>query len=139
MVPPRGGRGGWGGWTSSPSTTPRGEGAIACVVWLSSRRAGVYLPSLLHALIMPRPTPPLSPRINGLSHINLTKLDVLSGLDEIKVGVAYRTPQGKLLTTVPSDLALLEACTVEYDVLPGWKADISGVRSWEEMPEAAKR
>ena len=51
-------------------------------------------------------------RINGLTHVNLTKLDVLSDLAEIKVGVAYRTPSGALLHTVPEDLDLLEQCEV---------------------------
>ena len=72
-----------------------------------------------------RPRPPTCPpnhppalphlpprRINGLTHINLTKLDVLSDLAEIKVGVAYRTPSGALLHTVPEDLDLLEQCEV---------------------------
>jgi adenylosuccinate synthase len=77
-------------------------------------------------------------RINGLTHVNLTKLDVLSGLEEIKVGVAYKTPSGDILQTVPSDLSLLEQCEVVYETLPGWKEDISKVRSWEEMPAAAK-
>lgn len=44
--------------------------------------------------------------------MNLTKLDVLSELEEIKVGVAYRLPDGTLLPTVPSDLDKLEKCEV---------------------------
>lgn len=77
-------------------------------------------------------------RINGLTHLNLTKLDVLSDLEEIKVGVAYRTPEGALLHTVPEDLELLEKCEVVYETLPGWKQDISKVRQWEDLPEAAR-
>lgn len=77
--------------------------------------------------------------INGLTHINLTKLDVLSGLDEIKVGVAYKAPDGSILRGFPADLDLLERCEVVYDVLPGWKSDISKVRQWEDLPEAAQK
>lgn len=89
------------------------------------------------------PAPPSSPpryaaRINGLTHINLTKLDVLDGLDEIKVGVGYRTPAGPL-DTFPADLASLERAEVVYETFPGWKQDISKIRSWEDMPENAKK
>ena len=77
--------------------------------------------------------------INGLTHLNITKLDVLSDLDEIKIGMAYIAPDGSRLPAFPSDLDLLEKCEVEYVTLPGWKEDISKVRNWEDMPEAAKK
>lgn len=78
-------------------------------------------------------------RINGLTHVNLTKLDVLSELDEVKVGVAYKLPSGDILKTVPSDLSLLESCEVVYETLPGWKEDISKVRNWDDLPLAAQK
>ncbi|KAL4438177.1 hypothetical protein ABPG77_010538 [Micractinium sp. CCAP 211/92] len=78
-------------------------------------------------------------QINGLTHLNLTKLDVLSDLEEIKVGVAYRAPDGSLLPSVPEDLELLEKCEVVYETLPGWKQDISKVRTWEDLPENARK
>ena len=79
-------------------------------------------------------------RINGLSHINLTKLDVLSDLDEIPIAVAYKLPDGKVLTaSVPADIETLELVEVVYEVLPGWKCDISQVRKWEDLPEKAKQ
>ena len=65
-------------------------------------------------------------RINGLTHINLTKLDVLSDLETIKLGIAYNL-DGKRITTVPAQLELLEAVTVEYEEHPGWQSDISKV------------
>ena len=77
--------------------------------------------------------------INGLTHINITKLDVLSELDEIKIGVAYIAPDGTRLPAFPSDLTLLEECEVEYVTLPGWKEDISKVRHWDDMPVAAQQ
>eukprot|EP00889_Picochlorum_renovo_P006835 jgi/Picre1/33865/NNA_001344.t1 len=58
---------------------------------------------------------------------------------EIKVGVAYRHPDGTLLPSFPSNLDLMERCEVEYEVLPGWKEDISKVRTWEDLPEAAQK
>ncbi len=50
--------------------------------------------------------------INGFTAINLTKLDVLSGLAEVKLGVAYKTPAGDKLRSFPSDLAILEQVEV---------------------------
>lgn len=50
--------------------------------------------------------------INGFTAINLTKLDVLSGLDEVKLGVAYRTASGEKLRSFPSDLSVLEQVEV---------------------------
>ena len=62
--------------------------------------------------------------INGLTHINLTKLDVLSDLATIRLGVGYQL-HGKPIFTVPAQLELLEAVTVDYEELPGWQRDIS--------------
>lgn len=69
---------------------------------------------------------PLLLSINGLTHINLTKLDVLSDMDTLQLGMAYNV-NGRRLTTVPAQLEVLEAVTVEYEELPGWKSDISNV------------
>lgn len=77
-------------------------------------------------------------KINGLTHLNMTKLDVLSNLDEIKVGLRYRSKSGELLNSVPADLTTLEEVTVEYETLPGWKTDISGARKWTDLPQAAR-
>lgn len=49
-----------------------------------------------------------SSKINGLTHLNITKLDVLSDLDEIKIGVGYKTADGRMLRSVPADLETLE-------------------------------
>ncbi len=76
--------------------------------------------------------------INGFDSLNVTKLDVLSGLDELKIGVAY-THNGATLPSVPADLDVLEQVQVVYETLPGWKEDISGARSWQELPAAAQR
>jgi len=72
-------------------------------------------------------------RINNFTTLNLTKLDVLSGLDEIKIGVAYKY-DGKTLDSYPSSLEVLSKVTVEYESMPGWKEDISSVRFLEDLP-----
>lgn len=79
-------------------------------------------------------------RINGLTHMNLTKLDVLSELDEIPIGVAYKHPDGSRWENgVPADIETLEQVEVEYEMLPGWKMDISDARQWDDLPEAARK
>jgi len=66
-------------------------------------------------------------RINGLTHINLTKLDVLDELETIKLGVGYKV-DGKTITSVPSEIATLEKIEMVYEDIPGWQSDISKVR-----------
>ncbi|TPX53872.1 adenylosuccinate synthase [Powellomyces hirtus] len=76
--------------------------------------------------------------INDYTSINLTKLDVLDQLKEIKIGVNY-IYEGKKLDSFPADLTVLEKCTVEYETLPGWQQDISKCRTYEELPENARK
>ncbi|GJM97272.1 hypothetical protein PR202_ga14188 [Eleusine coracana subsp. coracana] len=78
-------------------------------------------------------------QINGFSSLNLTKLDVLSGLPEIKLGVSYNKIDGQKLQSFPGDLDTLEQVQVQYEVLHGWQSDISSVRSYNELPQAARR
>ena len=77
-------------------------------------------------------------RINGLTGIALTKLDVLSDFETIKVCTGY-TFEGKALETLPAKLETFENCVPVYEELPGWNADITGVRSFEQLPEDAKK
>lgn len=65
-------------------------------------------------------------RINGLTSINLTKLDVLSDLETIRLATAYNL-EGQSITAVPSTIEALERVEVVYEDLPGWKEDISKV------------
>ncbi|MCZ7601711.1 MAG: adenylosuccinate synthase [Melioribacteraceae bacterium] len=76
--------------------------------------------------------------INGIERVAITKLDVLSYLDEIKVCVGYEV-EGKKLTSFPTDIAQMEKVTPIYETLPGWKKDISKVRSFEELPNEAQQ
>lgn len=75
-------------------------------------------------------------RINGLTSIALTKLDVLSGFETIKVGVGYEQ-NGKRLSYFPS--YDVENVSVIYEELPGWKEDITHCRSLNELPKNARK
>lgn len=75
--------------------------------------------------------------INNFTWLNLTKLDVLSKQQELKIGVAYLY-QGKRLLSFPSNLLTLAECTVEYETFPGWNCDISHCRTFEELPKQAQ-
>ncbi len=77
-------------------------------------------------------------RVNGLTEICLTKLDVLDGLESIKVCTAYKTPNGTV-TEYPLDQDEFESCTPIYDELPGWEEDISQTTSYDQLPENAKK
>ncbi|TPX72714.1 adenylosuccinate synthase [Spizellomyces sp. 'palustris'] len=79
-----------------------------------------------------------SQMINDYTSINLTKLDVLDQLPEVKIGVAY-IYEGKRLDSFPADLRVLENCTVEYETLPGWQQDISKCRTFEDLPLNAQK
>jgi len=76
-------------------------------------------------------------RVNGLHGIALTKLDVLSGFDPVKIAVGYRV-DGKVLDEMPSDPELLERCEAVYEELPGWAESVEGARSWDDLPRNAR-
>ena len=76
-------------------------------------------------------------RYNGLDSIGMTKLDVLTGLDVIKACVAYEL-DGKKIDFMPASIKDLARCKPVYEEFPGWKADISSVRSVDELPWEAK-
>jgi adenylosuccinate synthase len=77
-------------------------------------------------------------RINGFTAINLTKLDVLSGIPELKIGVAY-IYKGKRITEFPADLKILEACGMKYETVPGFREDISKVRRFSDLPKNCQK
>lgn len=78
-----------------------------------------------------------SARVNGLTDIALTKIDVLSAFDTIKVCVAYDV-NGKRYTSVPEHEANFANAKPIYEELPGWKTDITGCRTFEELPQEAQ-
>jgi adenylosuccinate synthase len=71
--------------------------------------------------------------INGFTSLNLTKVDVLTGLAEVKVGKAYKY-KGEYLDTMPASLEVLSNVEVEYEVMPGWTEDISTVKNFSDLP-----
>jgi adenylosuccinate synthase len=77
-------------------------------------------------------------RINGLDGLALTKLDVLDGLEQIEICTAYRCG-GRTLTEFPSDITQLAACEPVYESMPGWTTPTAGVRTFERLPDNARR
>lgn len=91
------------------------------------RRVGwLDLPILRHAR-----------RVNSLSELVLTKLDILSGLPQIPVCVAYDL-DGRRVESFPHDLKALARCRPIYEMLPGWTEDVTAARRPEELPAAAR-
>jgi len=76
--------------------------------------------------------------INGISGLCITKLDVLDGLAEIKVGTGYRLG-GKTLDVLPLDAEEIAACEPVYETLPGWTETTAGLTNWEQLPANARR
>ena len=76
-------------------------------------------------------------RVNGLTEIMITKLDVLTGLDPIRICVGYRC-QGRSLDDFPADLETLEQCEPVWEELPGWSESLAGCRSLEQLPGPAR-
>jgi adenylosuccinate synthase len=90
------------------------------------RRTGwIDLPALRYAV-----------RVNGLDGLALTKLDVLTGVDEIKLCVAYRTARG---TTEDFPVDELDTATPVYESVTGWAADIGAARRLDDLPAPARK
>ena len=79
----------------------------------------------------------LSSRLSAVSCMAFISMDVLSGIEKLRLCSAYRI-DGKLIRDFPSDSAALRECMPVYDELPGWKEDISQVTSYDELPTNAK-
>ena len=78
-----------------------------------------------------------SVQVNDLSEIALTHLDIYDGFPSIKICTAYKF-RGDVLTSFPSDIAILEKCQPIYEKLDGWKESISGIRNFEKLPRGAR-
>ena len=76
-------------------------------------------------------------RVNSLTKIFLTKMDILSAFDTIKVATAYRAGD-EHYDQFPSQQSVLYHCEPVYDELPGWKTDITGVRLFTDLPAEAR-
>lgn len=77
-------------------------------------------------------------RVNGLSSLALTKLDVLSGLKKVRICNGYRY-KGKILKEFPADAGILASCEPVYQDMPGWDEDIKGVTKLADLPVKARR
>jgi len=75
--------------------------------------------------------------INDYSSINLTKLDILSELDEIKIGIEYRI-NGKAINYMPGTIDELSKVEVIYETMKGWKKDISHITDFNKLPKEAQ-
>jgi len=78
-----------------------------------------------------------SQMINGIDSVAITKLDVLSDFDEIKVCVGYKL-NGKILKSFPTDVDRLSAVEPVYKTLPGWKTDISNCLAYKDLPQQTR-
>ncbi len=76
-------------------------------------------------------------RVAGINALSLNLLDVFSGFDKIKICVAYDL-NGKQIDYYPASLKEVEACQPIYEELPAWEEDITGAKSWEDLPEKAQ-
>ena len=77
-------------------------------------------------------------RLNRLSALAITKLDVLTGLETLRVAVRYRGSEGAVFDEFPYHQSILHTATAEYEELPGWEEDISGARSLADLPANAR-
>ena len=75
--------------------------------------------------------------LNNLSSINLTKLDVLTGLPSLKIATSYKY-NNQIFSTFPADLEILEHLEPQYIELPGWTEDLSQAKTYEQLPQNAR-
>ncbi|WEK54220.1 MAG: adenylosuccinate synthase [Candidatus Cohnella colombiensis] len=72
-------------------------------------------------------------RVSGITGLSLNSLDVLTGLETVKICTAYRF-RGDIMAHYPANLKLLEECEAIYEELPGWSEDISNAKTMEDLP-----
>ncbi len=80
-----------------------------------------------------------SVRVNGLSKLAVNKLDTLCGIGDLKICTAYKKPDGSIIKDFPPTLEELADCEPVYETFPGFDDDISGCRSFDELPELCKK
>lgn len=77
-------------------------------------------------------------RVSGITGLSLNSLDVLSGLETVKICTAYKF-RGEEITHYPASLKMLAECEAIYEELPGWNEDITGAKTLEDLPENTRR
>ena len=78
-----------------------------------------------------------SSRVSGITDLSINSIDVLTGLDTVKICTAYEL-DGEKITEYPANLDQLRRCKPIFEELPGWTEDITGCRSLDELPENAR-
>lgn len=76
-------------------------------------------------------------RVNNMKYMVITLLDVLTGIDTIKICTGYEL-QGKTINHIPASLNELEKCVPIYEEIPGWHEDISKIENYQDFPQEAK-
>jgi len=76
--------------------------------------------------------------INGIDKILLNKMDILSGFDELKIGISYQHPKLGTIKEFPSNLKVLQQCKVNYITLPGWEDELAKSGNFQDLPRFAK-
>ena len=79
-----------------------------------------------------------SKRVSGITNLCLNSIDVLTGLETVKICVAYRKSNGEEISHYPASLVELGQCEPVYEELPGWSEDITGCRILDELPIEAQ-
>jgi adenylosuccinate synthase len=77
-------------------------------------------------------------RLNRMSALTITKLDVLSGIDPLRVAVRYRSREGAIFDSFPYHQSILHSAEPEYEELPGFEGDLTGCRSEADLPPQAR-
>lgn len=76
-------------------------------------------------------------RVSGITDLSLNSLDVLTGIETLKICVSYKY-NGEVMNEFPASLKVLAECEPVYEEMPGWTEDITGVKSLHELPENAR-
>ena len=79
-----------------------------------------------------------SKRVSGITNLCLNSIDVLTGLETVKICVSYRKSNGEEISHYPASLVELGQCEPVYEELPGWTEDITGCRTLDELPIEAQ-
>ena len=78
-------------------------------------------------------------RVSGITALAITKLDVLTGLDKLKICVGYKSGNEQFTYAAPASMHVLSACQPIYEELDGWKEDILYAREMNELPANARK
>ncbi len=77
-------------------------------------------------------------RLNSLTGLTITKLDVLDSLDEIRICTGYKY-RGEIINSYPPSISVLKECAPVYETLPGWRENTSGVKHFDDFPEKTRQ